>query len=269
MTAVEMARGLDSLQLKDTFGRTGPGLRRLLAEHSSIDLVLIMAGTNDVAMPQSSAQEVVSSLQSLHMACHAAGTPSMILSVPESCVTGTSLYPQAKAKWHAINKALAAWAEDSQSPALVDTSKLIPFHRKSCAEGLWDPDNLHFTAVGSKELGSSLAPALMEFLSLKVAHPKPIARLRWPMTPEKKSVKVVIPDWAKVVVPDWATDMNHVINDGHIDVRARCGAQSLSRVSMSKVDLFVPHIPRSLSPSPPSSPPAPFSAPVSVMVGGA
>jgi len=160
MTAVEMAQGVSSSQLQDIFGRTGPGLRHLLAENGSFDLVLIMGGTNDLGVPQSSAQEVVASLQTLHTVCRAVKTPSMTLSVPQSSVTGRSKYPEAKAKWHAINQALAA-----HSPEFVDTSELLPFNKASCARGLWDPDELHFTAAGSWEFGSGLAPLVAEFLS--------------------------------------------------------------------------------------------------------
>lgn len=160
MTAVEMAQGLDSSHLQDMFGRTGPGLRRFLAENGSFDLVIIMGGTNDIGMPQSSTQEIVASLKTLHRACQTLDTPSMTLSVPESSVRGTSQYPEAKQKWHAINKALKA-----QSPEFVDTKELISFDKASCARGLWDPDNLHFTASGSGQFGSRLAPVVAEFLS--------------------------------------------------------------------------------------------------------
>merc|ERR1719456_588140 len=75
LTAVEMARGLDSPQLQDNFGRVGPGLRHLLAEQDPFDLVIIMAGTNDLGGRHSSAEEVLASLKSMHAACWAKGTP--------------------------------------------------------------------------------------------------------------------------------------------------------------------------------------------------
>jgi lysophospholipase L1-like esterase len=166
LTAVEMARGLDAQQLRDNFGRVGPGLGRLLAEQGPFDLVLVMAGTNDLGVPQTSAEEVLASLQCMHKACWAVGAPSLALSVPESSVTGTAQYPVAAAKWHAINNALAAWGQRAQgenpcnSPFFVNTAELVSFNRAACMRGLWDPDNLHFTAAGSREFGNKLAPLI-------------------------------------------------------------------------------------------------------------
>jgi len=170
LTAVDMARGLDSMQLQDVFGRVGPGLRKLLAEQGPFDLVVIMAGTNDVANPQLPAEEVLRSLKSLHEACWAVGTPTVALSVPESTVTGTSQFPQAKQKWHLINNTISAWAKAEQgdrslvSPFFVNSARLVSFDQAARTRGLWDPDNLHFTAAGSREFGSKLAPIVASHL---------------------------------------------------------------------------------------------------------
>jgi hypothetical protein len=81
-----------------------------LAEQGPFDLVIIMAGTNDVAVPDISVEKALASLKSMHEACWEAGIPTVALSVPESVVTGTSNWPKATKKWHAINKAIANWA---------------------------------------------------------------------------------------------------------------------------------------------------------------
>merc|ERR1719335_852448 len=158
-----MARGLDSMQLQDVFGRVGPGLRKLLAEQGPFDLVVIMAGTNDVANPQLPAEEVLRSLKKMHEACWAVGTPTVALSVPESSVTGTAQFPEERARWHKLNNMLAAWAQAEQrersprAPLFVDSARLVSFDHAAHARGLWDADGIHFTADGSREFGSKLA----------------------------------------------------------------------------------------------------------------
>jgi lysophospholipase L1-like esterase len=172
LTAVEMARGLDAQQLQDNFGRAGLGLRRLLADEGPFDLVLIMAGTNDLGVPQSPATEVLACLKRMHRACWAVGTPSLALSIPESLVTGNpTQYPEAAQKWQAINKGLAAWGRVAQDknpcnrPFFVNVAELVAFDMAARRQGLWDSDNLHFTAAGSGEFGTHLAPMIASHLS--------------------------------------------------------------------------------------------------------
>lgn len=170
LAAVEMARGLDAQQLRDKFGRVGIGLRRLLAEENPFDLVLIMAGTNDLGVPHSSSEEVLACLESMHKACWAVGTPSLALSIPESSVTGTTRYPEAAKKWHAINNGLAAWGQVAQGenpcnrPFFLNTAELVSYDIVARMQGLWDPDTVHFTAAGSKEFGTKLAPSITSHL---------------------------------------------------------------------------------------------------------
>jgi len=176
MTAVEMARGLESEQLRDNFGRMGPGLGKLLAEQGPFDLVIIMVGTNDVGGAQYSAEEVLASLKKMHKACWAAGTPTVALSVPESTVTGTSQFLQAQRKWHAVNNALATWAQSEQGnnqfKGLVNSARLPAFDHAARSRGLWDPDNLHFSAAGSREFGSKLAPVVAAHLQKETRLPQ-------------------------------------------------------------------------------------------------
>jgi len=177
LTALEMARGLDAPQLQDGFGRVGPGLRSFITEHGPFDLVMIMAGTNDVAAPHSSVQEVLASLKSMHTACWEEGIPTVALSVPESSVTGTTKYPQAATKWHAINDALVDWAcaEEGElsltSAFFVDSAGLVSFDNEACDRGLWDPDSLHFTTAGSRLFGKKLAPIVASHLEGEMQNP--------------------------------------------------------------------------------------------------
>jgi hypothetical protein len=169
LTAVEMAKGLDAPELKDNFDRVGPGLSRLLKEQGPFDLVIIMAGTNDVACP-SSVREVLASLKRMHAACWEAGVPTIALSVPESCVTGTDQFPEAQKKWHALNNALRAWGKAQRGelslsrPLFMKSADFFSWDDEAWERGLWDEDGLHFTADGSEEFGSKLAPLLASHL---------------------------------------------------------------------------------------------------------
>jgi lysophospholipase L1-like esterase len=213
LTAVEMARGLDAQQLRDNFGRGGVGLRRLLADERPFDLVLIMAGTNDLGVPQTSAKEVLACLESMHKACWAVGTPTLALSIPESLVTGNPMqYAEAAQKWHAINKGLAAWGQVAQGenpcnrPFFVNTAEMVAFDMAARHQGLGDPDNLHFTAAGSREFGTKLAPRIASHLSAE-GRPAPVAAKarttsvpagHRQVTPERKtSAGVVTVEWHK------------------------------------------------------------------------
>merc|ERR1711904_72229 len=139
----------------------------------------------------SSAQEVLASLQSMHKACWARGTPTVALSVPESTVTGTTQYPEAAKKWHAVNKLLATWAKAEQgerslvSPFFVNSARLLAFDHASRARGLWDPDSLHFTAAGSREFGNKLAPIIASHLQEQ--RPKANAARRQAESPKRRS----------------------------------------------------------------------------------
>jgi lysophospholipase L1-like esterase len=157
LTAVDMARGLDSPQLPDRFGRTGTGLSKLLADHGPFDLVIIMAGTNDLGEPHVSAQNALDSLKRMHEACWRAGSQTLALSIPESFVTGTLQYPEAKTKWNAINVELAAWAQMKPCTSFVNSAMLLSFDHAACVCGFWDADSLHFSAAGSGEFGRKLA----------------------------------------------------------------------------------------------------------------
>jgi hypothetical protein len=128
-----------------------------MKEQGPFDLVMIMAGTNDLGTPHTSVEQILGSLKNMHKACHVAGIPTVAISIPESSVTGTSKYPEAAVKWRAANKALASWAKAEQDVMLADSSQIISFNPTAIASGLWEPDELHFTAAGSWTLGSGLA----------------------------------------------------------------------------------------------------------------
>merc|ERR1719217_1537543 len=146
-------------------------------------------------MPQYSAEEVLGSLKKMHAACWATGTPSVALSVPESTVTGTSQFPEAQRKWHTVNHAIAGWAKAKQaerslqSPLFVNSASLLSFNNAPRMRGLWDPDSLHFSAAGSREFGSKLAPVVASHLQGQMYLPESSAPSQQPSTPERMNVR--------------------------------------------------------------------------------
>lgn len=171
----------------------------------------------------------------------------MALSVPESSVTGGTQYPEAKATWHGINNSLAVWPQDAQSPVFVDTSKLIPFDHASCARGLWHPDNLHFTAAGSKEFGSRLAPIVAEFLCRKLSLSRNLSFPCPPTTPQKSSAKIIRSRnlSCRPTTPE-KRRAEIAVTDSAKNISVSGGMQNTKAVQKSHLNLFVPHIPVSI-----------------------
>ena len=146
-TAWQMLAAVEEPLVLETLGsRYGSGLLPLLSSPKPVDLVLLMAGTNDLA--KSSAQEIFSSLRGLHSVCHRAGVPTVALGIPDAgCRSMARLGPEVVAKKRAVNASLAAWIrEESESatgllkPELfVSTVALLPYGPKSRSEGISAP----------------------------------------------------------------------------------------------------------------------------------
>eukprot|EP00434_Breviolum_minutum_P038650 symbB.v1.2.034292.t2/scaffold4401.1/size40130/2 len=115
---------LDSLQ-----SRWGSGIAHLA---SQADLVVIMAGTNDLAFADG--KHIFKSFTWL-----AHGLPSLRRShCTNTAVEGTNLTPE----------------------LFVNSVALMPFGPQSRNAGYWETDGVHFTAAGAKVLGYRLAEVL-------------------------------------------------------------------------------------------------------------
>jgi len=172
MLAEEMMERLRRKVLRDRFGRQGKGLQYILAEDGKFDLVIIMAGTNDLATPCRAA-DVCNSVQALHGACHEFGLRTVALSVPHTRILAKVLEAEAEQKkvhsarrayavrWRDTNDMLQKWAtgpgEQDGVVHFVDTSTVMPFSEDS---GCWEEDGLHFSPQGSRHLGEALASQL-------------------------------------------------------------------------------------------------------------
>uniref|UniRef100_A0A7S1AFI3 SGNH hydrolase-type esterase domain-containing protein n=1 Tax=Noctiluca scintillans TaxID=2966 RepID=A0A7S1AFI3_NOCSC len=150
LTASDFAWNVGSSSLKDTTGQVGKGLGLLLSENN-VDLVIITAGTNDIHTGVGP-RPTFSSICALHAECHNRGVSTVVLAPPT-----VSQGPAHVARVELVVK-LAAWAERTPAvKAFVDPETIMP--RETCCN-LWDPDGIHLSSMGSRQLGSRLAATL-------------------------------------------------------------------------------------------------------------
>lgn len=164
-TAAQLTRMAEHPFIEDEASRVGKGLQAILAEQDPFDIVLILAGTNDLGMGYESGH-VVESIKQLHHTCHQRGTRTAALSLPPNVACERS--PAYKKKWDSVNTALFDWSRHlSDKVALfVDTNDVVPLD----AEGIYyNIDRLHFSAQGVERLGIELAHLLAPLLSASLA----------------------------------------------------------------------------------------------------
>lgn len=150
-TAKRMATELCAANARDICGRVGRGLQRVLDEDASPDLVVIMAGTNDLGHG-TPPEEIVSHVARLHAACHARDIPTVALTAP--C--------PAKDFRDGLAAELTRWARTVPNVlACLDTEELVP---RGEGSPLWDKDTLHLTPEGSRTLGQRLARHVLPML---------------------------------------------------------------------------------------------------------
>lgn len=160
-TASEMVGALDT-GLSDMAGLWGKGLRRILQEDGPWDLVLLMAGTNDIGYGHALAT-IVEDVCHLHSVCHELGVSTVLLPPPGA--------PCGRALWNArrrhVKLRLQEFAESMPKVAcVVDPARILPVNagRTSSGAELWDSDGLHFSPAGSRQLGRGMASRVLRSL---------------------------------------------------------------------------------------------------------
>lgn len=159
-TAEQMVANADKLAVEDVGGLLAKGLRRCLNElvHRP-DLVLIMAGTNDLGK-YADPQRVLEDLVKLHGMCHSAGVPTIAIAPPKApkALKGTPF----EARRSSLQTMLSSWVHTSPgTAAFVDPAELVaPVKGGPC----WDPDGLHLSPAGSRLLGQRLAKTIAPLL---------------------------------------------------------------------------------------------------------
>jgi len=131
----------------DTAGRVGKGLAYILDSQARPDVVLIMAGTNDMAMGKD-VGKALRSVRSLHQLCHARGVATVALAPPFHDARKKQLFA----------KLLSSWCRfQADVLRFIDPEELVP---RTAGSLFWDADALHLTKAGYQSLGQSVAQLL-------------------------------------------------------------------------------------------------------------
>jgi hypothetical protein len=147
-----MSEGMNLEVLHPTVGPLGKGLVHLLEKEGPFDLVIIMAGTNDIGSRQS-VDEAQAHVENLHEACHTYGIPTVNLAPPSALRFGDM-----RAARQRLADLMSAWASREFLNVVlnVDVEELLPRSKTA----FWEPDEIHLSSRGSTELGRLLAPML-------------------------------------------------------------------------------------------------------------
>lgn len=152
---------LDSLQ-----SRWGSGIAHL-AKDEKADLIIIMAGTND--LPIADGQQIFESLRGLHTVCHRLGIPTVALGIPDSGGRTVKRLGVCEARRY-VNSMLSSWVKDADKDhpvapeTFVNSMALMPFGPQSRKAKYWESDCTHFSALGAKQLGARLAEILQPLM---------------------------------------------------------------------------------------------------------
>jgi len=149
-TAKEMADKMGSrlLARKHGCGEDGKGLMTYLRKDSGYDLVVIMAGTNDLLVG-SAPQVALQSIIRLHAACHAEGIRTVAIAPS---------FAMNQAARHQLASGLLKYANaNSDVIGFADIEALLP---RTSRNAYWDNDLVHMTALGSAVFGERLADEL-------------------------------------------------------------------------------------------------------------
>jgi len=167
-TVQEMVSSADKPKVTCVCGRVWEGLEYKLREASTsqpYDLVIIMAGTNDLSAVRGSTAEqdkLLDSLKALHSIAHKYHCETICLSIPEMQAETGKHYENIREARTYLNAGLRKFAsahsrptKDSGTPApravtFVDGCRLLPsWHTadKTTLDTMWD-DGLHLTPAG-------------------------------------------------------------------------------------------------------------------------
>mmetsp|Transcript_45159 Transcript_45159/g.107452 ORF Transcript_45159/g.107452 Transcript_45159/m.107452 type:complete len:236 (+) Transcript_45159:75-782(+) len=152
LTAETMASQISSPKILDIAGCSHTGLSVHLESEAKPDLVILMVGTNDLLYGQSPEQTMKNVIR-LHKMCHSKGVATIALAPPQVLFGGL------RQKRNRLASLLKEWSQRQSSNEVIhyaDAEDLVPRN----PSGLWEPDQFHFSAHGSRELGRRLAEQL-------------------------------------------------------------------------------------------------------------
>lgn len=133
-----------------------------------IDVVLLLAGTNDLAYGFT-ADHIVQNLIQLHQYCsnnHVAHT--VAIAIPPSAYQAS--VDSAAILAASINQKLKLWSEQVSRVTFVPFPFEYNKYNDKNITKLWHTDQLHFSELGYRMLGTSLAPIVDEILQKLDSH---------------------------------------------------------------------------------------------------
>jgi lysophospholipase L1-like esterase len=135
------------------------GLRDFINSSQAPAIVVILAGTNDLAYI-GEAKPVAECIASLHKLCWDCGVPRTVaVGIPPSAYQENFL--DVADLCCEVNEALKAFCQSNPM------ANYVPFPFSYDRDDRWAPDGLHLTEGGYSLLGSQLAPAIANVLKSK------------------------------------------------------------------------------------------------------
>ena len=164
-----------------------------------VDLVVLLAGTNDLAhlhptpgsKHPSRAEEIGETLWQLHVRCHEAGAKTLAIAIPGSRYQ--QVQSQARDLAKEVNSILRKRCSGSDKCFFFDWPEAIDFKPNEGPGSLWNRDGLHMTEGGYRELGYALAPEISKILELASDSKKDVPKLSQEVSREASSTAAAAP----------------------------------------------------------------------------
>mmetsp|Transcript_10514 Transcript_10514/g.14746 ORF Transcript_10514/g.14746 Transcript_10514/m.14746 type:complete len:278 (-) Transcript_10514:302-1135(-) len=160
--------GWTATNLKESIDDGQIGLRTTLRtiKQPSISLVILLAGTNDLAYAQR-ASDVSDAIIDMHKMCHEEGVPRTIaVGIPQSAWQAQSSSAADMAA--EINNSIEKFCEETRNRSgtngRISTYAPFPFQYQA-GDAKFAFDGLHFTPEGYEALGLGLVPTVTSVLS--------------------------------------------------------------------------------------------------------
>ncbi|VEU34186.1 unnamed protein product [Pseudo-nitzschia multistriata] len=132
-------------------------------QHTAIDLVVVLAGTNDLAHSKDG-QSIFESIKSIHEQAFSQGHVhrTIALGIPPS---GWQVHSEsARSLALEVNSKLESWSATTSTSDAKTVFVPFPIQEYDRNSDLWSPDGLHFSPKGYQSIGESLAPIVADIL---------------------------------------------------------------------------------------------------------
>ena len=133
-------------------------LDNIHASAGTLDLMIILAGSNDLAY-ETDSQAILNSITDMHDIALSKGSKTIALGIPPSGWQVQS--NSARVLANSVNSQLESWAKENESIFFAP----FPIQEFDRSSGFWSPDGLHFSPDGYKKIGESLVPIVADILN--------------------------------------------------------------------------------------------------------